>query len=555
MRISRNRIVSVITGCLLAIPALGYAQEQWERDGEIEDVEIEIVRERQIVLPKASRNFEKVPPRPVEPIEPAISYNFRNLSFSVPDYKANIRPLKLKQEEISKIYGNFISAGFGNFASPYLNAWLNTKRDKSKFFGARIFHRSFGKGPVDGKNSANGNTDIKLFGSAFGKSLTAEGGLNYENTNGYFYGYTPGLETKRDSIRQIYNRFSMGGALSNTRPADFNYLFRADFSYLTDHYNAAESDFSFGFGSSYKINDKSAVKLASNYSMIARKDALIEATPRHLFKILPSYQFSPLENLSITLGARAVLENDTIRSKSIHLYPDIMASFNLTKFIKTYAWLTGDMEKVSLHTLSSENIWINSNINIFHTNKSIELVTGIQGKLGGQLSFDVGLSAANLKDLYFYQNAVADRAKFDLVYDQGNTKRVNFFGEVGLNKNEVVRLSLRGDYYAYSTDQQPEAWHRPTYKFNLNSGFNIYQKVVLNVGFIGQGGMKALDNETAQVVNLDPGIDLNMQATYHLSKQVSAFLKFENMLSNDYPIYFNYPVRGFQVLGGVSWSF
>ncbi len=555
MIISKKNTSSLLACCLIIVPLMGYTQEQWEKDGEIEDVEIEIVRERQIVLPKANRNFEKVSPRPVEPIEPSISYNFRNLNFSVPDYKANIRPLKLKQEEIPRIYGNFISAGFGNFASPYLNAWLNTKRDKSRFIGAQVFHRSFGKGPVDSKNSANGNTDVKLFGSAFSQSLTAEGTLNYENTNGYFYGYTPGLETDRDSIRQVYNRFSMGGALSNTKPADFNYIFRGDFSYLTDNYEASESDISLDFNSSFKINDKSEIKLTSSYALIARKDALVEATPRHLFKVSPFYQFYPMENLLITLGARAVLENDTIRSKSVHLYPNLKAALNLTKSITTYAWLTGDMEKVSLHSLSAENFWVNSNINIFHTNKSIELITGIQGKLGGQLSFDVGMSASNLKDLYFYQNAVADRAKFDLVYDQGNTKRVNFFGEVGLNKNEVVRLSLRGDYYAYSTDQQTEAWHRPMYKFNLNSGFNIYQKVVLNVGFIGQGGMKALDNETAQVVDLDPGIDLNLHATYHFSKQVSAFLKFENMLSNDYPIYFNYPVRGFQVLGGVSWSF
>ncbi|HOO10753.1 MAG TPA: hypothetical protein PKW06_12505, partial [Cyclobacteriaceae bacterium] len=142
-----------------------FAQEdQWERDGEIKDVEIEIVRERQIVLPRANRNFEKVPPRPAEPIQPEITYAFRNLGFSVPGHQPNLRPLRLKQEEISKIYGNYISAGFGNYSSPYLNAWLNTKRDKNRFLGAHLYHRSFGKGPVDGKNSASGTTDIKLFG-------------------------------------------------------------------------------------------------------------------------------------------------------------------------------------------------------------------------------------------------------------------------------------------------------------------------------------------------------------------------------------------------------
>ena len=41
-------------------------KEKWG-EGEIEKVEIEIVKDRQIVLPKANRNFEKVPPRPAEP--------------------------------------------------------------------------------------------------------------------------------------------------------------------------------------------------------------------------------------------------------------------------------------------------------------------------------------------------------------------------------------------------------------------------------------------------------------------------------------------------------
>ncbi len=150
---------------------------------------------------------------------------------------------------------------------------------------------------------------------------------------------------------------------------------------------------------------------------------------------------------------------------------------------------------------------------------------------------------------------MTDRAKYDVVYDRGNTQRVNPFGEIGYNKNEIIRLSLRGDYYAYSTDLQSEAWHRPTYQFSMNSSFNIYQKLVLKIGLVGQGGMRALDLGTTQVVELSPGIDLNVKADYFVSKQVSVFAKFENILSNDYQVYLNYPVRGFQAMGGVSWSF
>jgi hypothetical protein len=67
--------------------------------------------------------------------------------------------------------------------------------------------------------------------------------------------------------------------------------------------------------------------------------------------------------------------------------------------------------------------------------------------------------------------------------------------------------------------------------------------------------MKALDVTNNTTVTLDPAVDLNTKLNYFVSKQFSIFLKFNNMLSNKYPVYFNYPVRGFQAMGGISWSF
>lgn len=551
-----KRCLLVVVSLIAMVGHTAFAQdEQWERDGEIGDVEIEIVRERQIVLPRANRNFEKVPPRPAEPITPEITYEFKNLNFNAPDYQSNPRPLRLKQEDISKIYGNYISAGFGNFSSPYLNAWINTKRDKSRFLGAHLFHRSFGKGPVDGKNSAGNNSNIKIFGQTYNKTITTNLFIDYENLGGYFYGYTPGTEVARDTIRQNYNIISLGGAINNTKPSDFNFSLGGNFSYLKDKLEASESDVALTFNSYYSLSENSKITLTSDYDLIARKDVQVDAKPRHLFKVSPSFAFTPLENLSVSVGATAVLENDSIRSKSLHFYPNIHASYVLSQHVDAYAQLAGDMEKVTLHSLSRENLWLNSNVGIFHTNKSIEFNAGIKGKLGRLFAFNVGVAAANLKDLYFFQNAADDRARFNVVYDEGNTQRVNLLAEVGYNKNEVVRFNLRGDYYSYSTDTQPEAWHRPSYRLSSGVSFNVYQKLLLSTGFVAQGGMKAFDNETTEVVTLDPGIDLNVKADYFVSKQVSVFLKFENILSSDYPVYLNYPVRGFQVLGGVSWSF
>src|SRR6478752_6106296 len=81
---------------------------KWEEGGKIETVEIEIVKPREITLPKANRNFEKIAPRPSEPIKPPITYDFRAFSFQTPQISSPIRPLKLKQEGQSKLYGNYV---------------------------------------------------------------------------------------------------------------------------------------------------------------------------------------------------------------------------------------------------------------------------------------------------------------------------------------------------------------------------------------------------------------------------------------------------------------
>src|SRR5947209_5735479 len=87
----------------LLLPFLAQAQKEWEKEGGIPNAEIEIVKDRQITLPPADRIFDKIAPRPAEPIKPEIVYQFRNLKFNTPDFNSILRPLKLKQEDISRL--------------------------------------------------------------------------------------------------------------------------------------------------------------------------------------------------------------------------------------------------------------------------------------------------------------------------------------------------------------------------------------------------------------------------------------------------------------------
>lgn len=538
-----------------------FAGAQTGDQGEIQKVEYEIVKPREIKLPQANRNFDKVPPRPAEPIKPEIIYNFKSLSFTTPDYNPAIRPMKLKAEPISKIYGNYISAGFGNYVSPYLEAYLTNKRDKNKFYGVKLFHHSFGSGPIGEGNSASGRTQLKAFGKIMTSNISAGGFLAFENQSNKFYGTVPGVYTG-DAAQQSYSTLSLGADIANANKSDFNYGLKGGFSYLKDNFSSSESEVSLNFTSNYVIDDDKKITVDADYFLMNRKAENIASKARHVFKIKPSYRFSPIENLQLSVGFNTAFENDTLGTeKSFRFYPNVHATYTLSEGVQVYGGLTGDIDRVSLHSLSRENTWINQNVGLNNTNRNIELLGGLRGKFSGKLAYHAGLSISNLKNLYFYQNSSLQPEKLDIVYDEGNVKRTNLFGELGYSSAQSVKLVLRADYFGYSTDKVIAAFHRPTYRVSFNSTFNLYNKLVFDIDMIGQGGMKGLNyvplqsSITRSVVDIPSAFDLNAKATYLVSNQFSVFASFNNILNNNYQLYLYYPARGFQAMVGASLSF
>jgi hypothetical protein len=564
--ILRHHIINLFLGIAVMLITSNLAAQDTGQ-GEIEKVEIVIEKNKQITLPQALRNFEKVPPRPSEPIKPEIVYNYKNVPFAASQYNPSIRPLKLKTEPINKLYGNYISAGYGNYASPFLEGYITNKRDKNKLYGAKLFHQSFGNGPVGESNSASGSTELKIFGRAFSRAVAVGGEIDYENRSAKFYGTLPGTFSG-DASGQSYSVISLSTDVENATPSNFNYNLKGGFSYLKDDRNSTETELAMNLKSNLKVGEGKQLIIESDYFLMNRSFGG-DARARHLFKVTPSYAFSPIENLDLKVGFNATFQNDTLGSvKSVNLYPAINASYKLTDKVQLYAALTGGIDRVSLHLLSKENIWLDQNVMLNNTNRAIEFSGGLQGKLAGKIAFQTGFSFASLKNLYFYQNDIykginpSNRPeRFVVAYDDAT--RTNFFAEASVAKANQFSVLLRGDYFAYSTDKLLNAWHRPTYKLNVISSYNLYNKIRFDVDFTIQGGAKANSMERVdllvgyvnKVVSLPVATDLNIKGSYSLSDQVNVFIKCNNVLGSQYQTYLYYPVRGFQALVGFSWSF
>lgn len=537
------------------ITSMSFAQQEWEA-GEIKDVQIEIVKDRQIILQPANRLFEKIPPRPVEATKHPFEYNFKAFSFDTPELNPVLRPLRLKQEDPTQAYRGYVSAGYGNYSTPYLDAYITSKQDKSKLLGAHAFFSKSGKGPVDGKNSAGGTSGISAFAQTFSKEISFNGNVGYQNRSIHFYGYPEGATVNRDTLEQSYSLFNVGLTIGNSRKKDFAYQLGGNFDYLKDKFNAAETSVDFDFKGSYKVSDTRSIQIKANFATLNRKDTGVEAKGRNLLQASSSYTFYPVENLKLEIGAVVALENDTLDSKSFHLYPDVRATYPINEFIDFVGSLSGGMEKVSLQSLANENLWLAPAVALSHSNKIVDLQAGVRAKLGSNVLAGAGISFAAIKNMYFFVNDPEDASKFLVVYDRESTERTNLYASLLYTRSDNVRVSLQGDYFGYKRDEQPEAWHKPGYRVTVGASYNLFKKLIFNLDMIAQGNAKALvDFETMETKTLEAAFDLNFRTEYLVSDRFSLFAELNNIMGNNYPVFLNYPVRGFQGLGGLTWKF
>ncbi|MEK6480492.1 hypothetical protein WJR50_23315 [Catalinimonas sp. 4WD22] len=546
-----------------------YAQQDpnWEEEGEIEEAEVVIEKSREIELPRANRKFERVPPLPVQESTIDINYQFVEVLPKLQPMTPSIRVLKVKEPPLSKLYPNYVKAGFGNYLSPYLEVYANSARSEDYSYGVHFRHLSSRQGPVDGSNSGNSDTKLSLNGKYFAGGHTLFGDASYQRERYHFYGYMPGLELSRDSIKQIFNTISLSGGIERSEvDAAFDYRLKLNYKHLGDAYQASENQFGINLFTSLDIAEPLTFAIQSDFWIMNREDVadIFPNDPtsinRNLFRFKPYFKYQtstePQEGLEVKAGVNFVYENDTIvNADKLHVYPYAEAQYHLTNSLKLYASLSGDIERKSLLDFTNENPWVKPNVPLANTNRNFSFGGGLAGRASSLLGFNAGFSANNYKNLYFFANSASDSTKFDILYDTGDVFVFNLYAELNVNSQDRFRTTLRGDYYAYSMGRLEEPWHRPNVKMSLLSSYNVYDKLLLNAELLVLGGLRGINLASGTEKDLGTIADLSFKADYLFSPRFSTFLQLKNIFAQNYERYLNYPSRGIMIMAGVTYSF
>src|SRR5688572_21323570 len=210
-----------ITGMAMLLafgPVAGFqafAQKGWNNDGKLESTEIVVEKNKILELPEASRNYEKFRIDPPEKKTNKVTYRFTDYKLSDQDVPLSVRVLTIKQEDLPKLYGNYVKAGFGNYTTPYLKGYFHNKRDDKGSYGGYVSHVS-SNGPIKDISDVS-NSEIGVNGEGYMGNFTIGGKASYERDGYNFYGYNPALlrEGETRFYEQSFNRIGAEAYLNN----------------------------------------------------------------------------------------------------------------------------------------------------------------------------------------------------------------------------------------------------------------------------------------------------------------------------------------------------
>lgn len=531
---------------LLAPQALG---QQPAPAGTIKEAEFIIEKEKKNRLPESARLFEKapLPTAHVPDSTAALAYDVREIAPELGTLQRKVKVLRAKQDLITRLYGNYVKGGYGNYHTPYLAGFLGSKRDPKHTYGFYLSHLSGGK---DGYAEEHHNA-ARLHGKLFTESLLLDGAVRY-NWDKYPVSKDSTSSSSDPDKAQTFHQIHLSSALANYLHDRLNYQVHIHLAHLRDPQKAYEHQGEISGEIDYAINDGFTLKAITDLYLTHHKDTA--ATNRHLERLKPTLGFL-LNDFSVQTGFNLVYQNDSSEVVNrFNAYPVLEVNYALHKWLRPYVGIGGDMQRTSWQGFVAENPWLAPKPALRHTDQRFVFYGGAKGDIIEKVAFHTGISIGSYKNLHCFVNNPTEPRQFDIQYDPATTL-LQVFGELTqTNRAETLTTRLRGDYFHYTLQQLPRPWHRPSYQLDLLSTYNLHDKVLFKGTLYWLGGIEALDRTTQTAKPLADVVDLGLGIDYLWGQRFSIFLNCQNLLARANKRYLYAPTGGFHFLLGLSYA-
>lgn len=455
---------------------------------------------------------------------------------------------------------NFVRLGLGNLKTTYGEAYIDNGRDQALQAGVFLKHFS-NEGSLYRQNQSK--NEINVFGKSVGTTNSLDGNIDYKYNSNYFYGYNQFDSTARvNPAKQHFSIISAQGEILKNyidTPNDFTYALKLKGYLYSDAFQARENNLVLSGFLNETVHQFYA-GLAASVDVATQKDSLYNIN-NSMLRLNPYIKFQG-DKYKIDAGINIVNQFGT--TTGFNIFPAAKLEYQvIPRYVRMFVEAKGDVNRSSLLDFSTINPFIGQNIYIKNSIDQLDISAGLKGTLAPGLGFTAFVFRNQVKYLpLFVSNFGPAGNKFLVVYDEGKTQINGFHGELDYKASEDVDVYGQMDIKQYQLSQEAQPWNLPKFKLTVGTVLHISRSVDITCSLLFRGSTEDISYAEATnkslkqtPVTLSSFADLSGGVDYRINNKFTIFGKINNILNTQNQLWLYYPEYGFNIFGGVGYSF
>lgn len=502
-----------------------------------------------VLKPAAKINFSAPSPF-IDTVKPVLTYNVpaQNLFFTY--QPGALKPLALTVDGgLNWVNDNFFKVGAGNY---------------STFLGEA--GASFGNGVnslvnISGRHfTQKGSLPFQQYGqSAIGvtgvyspdDNLEWKGKLGFETNKQYYYGFRPDtLAFVKDSLKQMYNTLSALIGLRNKQPNSngISYDPSIAINLFSDNRRGKETNILLNAPFQKVFDENLSLDLGVTADITSFRTIANNKIGNNLYYVSPTVV---IKRSMFTLNAGVIPALD---NNKFYLLPNISAVIKVKdKPFVLQAGLTGFFQKNNYQSLAAFNPFIAQPTNLFNT-RTTEFFGGLKGSAGSHLSYNARVGIRTISNAALFLNDTLDGKIFDVI-NQPSMNALVVHGEIGYSVQEKFSLLAGATINQFSNlPLNTKAWGLLPLELTGALRWQVMQDIHFKAdAFIWNG---ASYFQKGELPGRSKGaVDLNLGTELTIIPKLNLWVQANNILNNKYQRWNQYQVVGFNIMGGIVYSF
>jgi hypothetical protein len=500
-------------------------------------------------------NFNAQPPA-ADTSRPHLSYNIPAQYLFLSYTPSEMKPVALQRDSMSPwVNYNYIKVGAGSVYAPYARAGFSFGDGKTSFLNASVNYDN-SKGSLPYQKSSL--TNIKLDGTFKTPSnLEWNAGVGYKSDVHYLYGFRPDtLKYTSDQLRQTFQTYDAHLSLRNTVPTEFGLLYHPNIrvSYFTDNHNPQGTeantvlnlplektigeDFAFDLGFTADLTHYNLPTLSNS---TGQNNNIYFVSPGFLVKT---------SNLFLQAAVTPSWDN-----KAFYLLPNFLADISTSdqRFTIQLGWI-GYYDKGSYQRYESINPWLAQPDSLLNTRVQ-ERYAGFKGSISNHFTYAAKVGFLLYKNMPLFANDSVNGGKDFIVLNETSMQAVQLHGELSYLQGDdlAITASLNINQYNHQTSQ-PKPWGLLPVEFNTHFKWQAFKDFWAKLDLFAFDGAQYRSGDGVPFKG-DNGVDMNAGVEFRITRQLNLWFQMNNLFNDKYERWHQYQVYGFNVLGGIIFSF